>query len=199
MKEEFDSAKWFIEGMLSITVSSAIVLVWALISLHRHGTTKKGKMKTALKILVLLLFAVGCRAQVPPTGHTVTLTWTVPSPSGAWAGCGSGQPSCAYVVSRAAASGSSCPSTTGSNYTPLNQTTPAVGTSYVDFTATGQTVCYIAQTVQGSAVSQPSAPAGPLTVPGNPLAPSLNTTQAKAKPSTMMDPTTWKLTARVGK
>lgn len=130
-------------------------------------------------LVVLLAFSViGCRAQVPPTNHTVTLTWSAPAASGSWAGCGAGQPACSYVISRAVVSGSSCPSTTGTSYTPLNQTSPATGTTFVDSTAAGLTACYIAQTLQGSAVSVPSNAAGPLAVPGNPLAPTINGQEA---------------------
>ena len=129
------------------------------------------------KILwLLLLWPLAACGQVTPTSWQVSLTWTTPTPAGAWLGCIVGQPSCAYILSRAtvAAGTTSCPATTGSAYAPLNQGSPATGTVYSDPTATGLTVCYIAQTIQGGAISQPSNTAGPFVVPGNPLPPVLN-------------------------
>lgn len=125
---------------------------------------------------LLLLWPLMACGQVTPTSWQVSLTWTVPAPAGAWLGCVVGQPSCAYVISRAtlAAGTETCPATTGTAYTPLNQGAPASGTVYNDMTATGLTVCYIAQTAQGGAVSQPSNTAGPFIVPGSPLPPVLN-------------------------
>jgi hypothetical protein len=135
-----------------------------------------------LPLCVIVLISAGCHGQVPPTNHTVSLTWTAPSASGGWAGCTVAAP-CTYVISRVTVTGSSCPSTTGTNYTPINQSNPATTTSLTDSSASGLTVCYIAQTLQGSAVSNPSNTAGPLTVPPNPLAPSLNDgTVSEAKP-----------------
>lgn len=55
-----------------------------------------------------------------------------------------------------------CPVTTGTAYTPLNQTTPATGTSYSDTTATAGEWCYIAQSVLGGQSSAPSNTAGPV-------------------------------------
>lgn len=135
-------------------------------------------MKRVLPLLLLLLplaIPVTACGQMPPSSWEVSLTWTAPAPAGSWAGCGVGQPSCTYVISRAtiAASGSTCPATTGTAYTPLNQSSPATGTVYNDTTSSGLTVCYIAQTLQGGAVSQPSNVAGPFVVPGSPLPPNV--------------------------
>jgi len=146
------------------------------------------------KIGMLLLFAVaalGCHAQVPPSNHTVQLSWTVPQATGSWAGCTTTNP-CSYVVSRATvASGTtSCPGTTGTGYTPLNQSSPATDTSFTDTGASGTTACYVAQTIQGSAVSLASNAAGPLVVPANPLAPTLKppTTAQNAEPALPLEP-----------
>lgn len=127
---------------------------------------------------ILAIVVAGCHssAQIPPTSHTATLTVTN-SP------CAAGTPAstCGYVFSRAVVTGSSCPGTgTPGTYTPLNQGSPtpqpATGNaSYVDASAAGDTVCYIAQTVQGTAASASSAAVGPSAVPANPTAPSIGT------------------------
>lgn len=131
-------------------------------------------MKKVL-IAVAAAFAfisAGCHGQVPPTVHSVTITVTPP------AGC----TGCTFVISRAPVSGSACPTSTGTAYTPLNQSSPLTGTSYVDSTSAGLDVCYIGQTLEGGAVSQPSNTVGPFAVAANPSAPSLNGTQATAAP-----------------
>jgi hypothetical protein len=122
------------------------------------------------RIALLFAFgmAFGClsacsHAQVPPTHHSVTLSGTAP------AGC----TGCTYVFSRATITGSACPATTGTSYTPLNQASPAAAVSFTDTTASGSTACYVAQTLQAGAVSVPSNVAGPFTVPADPAAPSL--------------------------
>ena len=56
-----------------------------------------------------------------------------------------------------------CPSTSGTAYTPLNQSSPSTGLTFSEKPASG-TYCYIAQSVNGSVVSVPSNTAGPLTV-----------------------------------
>ena len=114
--------------------------------------------------------AIGCHGQVPPTSHTVTLTITPPP----------GVSGYTYVVSRATAT-TTCPTPdiTTPNYTPLNQSNPMTGTTYVDAAVAGQTVCYIAQSVVGGAVSGPSNTAGPFAVPANPTAPSIGGQSAK--------------------
>lgn len=132
--------------------------------------------------LLLLLAALGCHAQVPATTYVVSLSWTAPAASGSWAGCGTGQPACTYVLSRAQAVSGACPATTGTNYTPLNQPSPATGTTYTDATAAGS-VCYVAQTVQSGAYSQPSASSNVIVVPavpGQPGQPGGAPTQTQA-------------------
>ena len=119
-------------------------------------------------LVFVLALAAGCaHSQMPPTVHSVTITITPPS----------GASGAAYVISRA--TGSTCPVSTGSAYTPLNQSAPISGTSYVDSAAAGLSVCYIAQTVEGGAVSAPSNIVGPFVVPANPTAPSINGQSAK--------------------
>lgn len=99
---------------------------------------------------LLALVVVGCAhpgvTQVPPSPPpTVTLTWTAP------AGCSS----CTYVISRTTAA-TTCPQ---SGYTPLNQSSPASGTTYTDSAPpTGVSVCYLAQAVLVGLTGQPSAP-----------------------------------------
>lgn len=123
-------------------------------------------MKYLFSMLALVI-SIGCHAQIPPTNHTVSLIWTAATT------CGTGQPACTYVISRAPATGTTCPATTGTTYTQLNQASPTTGTTYTDTTASGLSVCYIAQTLQSGGVSVPSNTAGPTTVQGNPTAPSL--------------------------
>jgi hypothetical protein len=147
------------------------------ISMMFHSQRKKGsKMKARILTLfpLLTILALGCgHAQLPPTSHNVALSWTAPVAGGGWQGCTSYAP-CTYVLSRATVSGASCPATTGANYTPLNQNAPVSGLSYTDNNVAGLNVCYIAQTLQGSAVSQPSNVVGPFQVQAVPLAPNLN-------------------------
>lgn len=130
-------------------------------------------------LVFVLALAAGCaHSQMPPTVHSVTITITPPS----------GASGAAYVISRA--TGSTCPVSTGSAYTPLNQSAPISGTSYVDSAAAGLSVCYIAQTVEGGAVSAPSNIVGPFVVPANPTAPSINGQSAKNEtPAALPGPT----------
>jgi hypothetical protein len=150
--------------------------------------------------LAFFFATVGCGgvmfAQVPPTAHAAQLSWTAPAPNAGWAGCVTGQPSCGYILSRiaVAANATSCPTPTLSgnvgNYTPLNQANPTTATTYGDTSAAGGTYCYIAQTTQGAAISNPSNTAGPVTVLGNPTSPTMgpatsaqNTLPAIGKPA----------------
>lgn len=143
---------------------------------------------TAASFLLLGWLSVGCgHAQVKPTSFQVSLSWTAPAASGGWAGCTTASP-CSYVASRITlASGvTACPAANVStpNYTPLNTASPSTSASFNDTTAVGLNVCYVVQTEQGTAVSQPSNVAGPFVVPASPLAPSLtgNQTTAEVKP-----------------
>lgn len=130
-------------------------------------------MKRLSLSILIIATAIGCRAQIPPTSHSVTLTWTGPCTSGQTAS------QCGYVISSAIITGSSCPSSSGTNYTPIqSQSSPLTTTTFVDLSVAGKTVCYVAQTVAGSAVTQPSNIAGPFTVPANPTAPVLSGTLA---------------------
>jgi hypothetical protein len=124
--------------------------------------------------MLVALFAVaalaGCaHSQMPPTTHSVALTWTAPtSPA-----CNAAAP-CTYVLSRISVSGTTCPAVnvTTPNYSPLNSANPVSSLSYTDTAAAGLTVCFVAQTLQGGAVSQPSNAAGPFVVLPTPGAPS---------------------------
>lgn len=146
-------------------------------------------LRTVLIFPVFVFLAwitTGCaHAQVTPTNHQVNLTWTAPAASGSWGGCTTSAP-CTYEVSRIALTtgATSCPAPNVAtpNYTPL---APATGTTFADTGATGLTACYIVQTEQGGAVSQPSNTAGPLVIPANPLAPSLTGNEATAAPLVM--------------
>lgn len=58
----------------------------------------------------------------------------------------------------------SCPSSSGTAYTPLNQSSPTTSLTYTDSKPSAAVYCYIAQSVAGSQVSVPSNTAGPFTV-----------------------------------
>jgi hypothetical protein len=127
--------------------------------------------KAFLLLPLALLISAGCRAQMPPTKSvTVVLSWT------AAPGCTTADP-CTYVVSRAVCpTASTCPSTTGTAYTPLNPSLPVSGATYTDATPpAGALVSYIAQTVQGGLTSLPSGQSNngiPTSVPAMPGPPS---------------------------
>ena len=132
----------------------------------------KNRIFALIATLACLSIAAGCHGQVPPTSHSATLTVTN-------APCAAGTPAatCGYVFSVAVVT-TSCPSTTGSNYAPLNQSAPVAQPSSGNATynvpsVAGETVCFIGQTVAGSAVSSPSAAVGPATVLPNLTAPVL--------------------------
>jgi hypothetical protein len=129
-------------------------------------------MKRIFLLTAAMLALAGCHAvsQVPPSAPpTASITWTAPAANGGAA--------YTYVVSRATATGTTCPVTTGTAYTPLNQTTPTTALNYTDSTVTsGSSYCYIAQTLQSGLVSAPSSPSAVLTVPtvpGPPTAPAV--------------------------
>lgn len=156
------------------------------LSFSRYDNRMKILKLATLFVTCVILgwMSVGCsQAQVAPTSYEVSLTWTAPSASGTWGGCTTASP-CTYAISRIVltAGTTSCPAanTTTPNYTPLDSSTPTSGTTYVDTGVSGETVCYIAQTEQGTAVSNPSNTAGPFAVPASPLAPSLAGTQTVA-------------------
>lgn len=149
-------------------------------------------MKKLFIILFAVLVGVGCHAQVPPTNHIVTLTWTAPPSNPNWAGCTTSAP-CAYILSRISlnAGTTTCPAPnlTTPNYTPLNQSTPTSALTYTDNSAAGLTACYIVQTQQGTAISAPSNTTL-VVVPANPLAPALQTpVVAQLKQQKLLEPT----------
>ncbi len=127
--------------------------------------------------IISVLFTLGCRAQVPPAsnGYKVVLTATAPLPSGNWLGCVTGQPTCTYAVyAETIASGTSCDSTTSTNYKEItNPASRPTSPSFTDANTTGLTRCYDMETVQGTENSAPSNVAGPIISPGVPLAPTL--------------------------
>ena len=138
---------------------------------------------------IAICFAIGCHAQVPPTTHKVVLTWNAPvtATGNAWLGCTTANP-CSYILSRATLTTGTllCPAPTGSNYTPLNQSSPTSALTYTDATAAGLTVCYIVQTSQimpgdtTPSISVASNTAGPFALPGNPTAPPLSGSETVA-------------------
>jgi hypothetical protein len=163
----------------------------------------------ALAAIIAVLVPIGCHGQVPPSPNpSVNLTWTAST------SCTVAAP-CTYVISRATVTTGSCPATTGTAYTPLNQSSPATGTTYTDSAPTAS-VCYTAQTVQNNLTSVASAASNsgtPLAVPVVPLAPgapSASATAELAKPElkpaqkTQLAQVDWlgapiKVTARIGR
>lgn len=128
-------------------------------------------MKRFLFLATLSVLAVGCHAQMPPTTHSVALTW------GATTSGGTGP--YVYVMSRITiATGTpACPAVTyqtagqPGNYTPLNSANPVTAVAYDDTTATG-TVCYTVQSQDSvKAYSLASNTAGPFVLPTDPNAP----------------------------
>ena len=115
--------------------------------------------------------ALGCHAQVPPpTSHVVNLSWNAPTASSTWTGCTAANP-CTYAVYRCS---STCSDTTKPAWTEVtNPNARPSGLTFVDPTASGLTVNYIVETVQGGANSAPSNTTT-VTVPGIPLAPAVS-------------------------
>jgi hypothetical protein len=124
----------------------------------------------------LFLLAIMCvHAQAPVSSHDATFSWNAPVATASWTGCTTLAP-CSYVVStlKVSSTTTTCPASTGANYTPLNATAPTTSLSFKDTQDVGATVCAVVQTVQGVAMSAASAPtATPSTIPGNPVAPVL--------------------------
>jgi hypothetical protein len=60
-----------------------------------------------------------------------------------------------------------CPPSSGTAYTPLNQSNQATGLTYTDTHPAANTYCYVAQSAIGAQVSVPSNIAGPFTVSGS--------------------------------
>ena len=133
-------------------------------------------MKRILTVAVIAVFAViatGCHGQLPVTQHTVTLTVTSNIPAGS-----------TFVASKAVLSAGtpSCPAPTGSNYTPINASSPSTTGTFVDVTSAGQTVCEVMQLLSGGATSPASKTVGPYVVPANPTAPTISGQTAMNQP-----------------
>ncbi len=145
-------------------------------------------------------FAVGCRAQLPPTTWQVAVTWQAPQPTSSWAGCGTGQPVCTYAVSRIlVSSGTTCPAPSGGNYTLVGNVNVL---SLQDATVTpGTSYCYLVQTQQVIPPATQPATSSPsnttfIAVPANPgpptapsLTPSTQSTQTGSVEKPMPEPT----------
>jgi hypothetical protein len=124
--------------------------------------------KMLVALVAVMALTVGCgHAQVPPTTHSVALTW------GATTSGGTGP--YVYVMSRVtvATGVKTCPDPTALPlaYVPLNSSNPVTTVTYNDTTASG-TVCYVVQSKDSvNAYSAASNTAGPLVMPTNPNAP----------------------------
>ena len=131
----------------------------------------------------MLLAGVGCAhaGQLPPTpGYNTVWTWTAPSPCSG----------CTYVISTLSlASGTACPPSTGSNYTPQQTVTTGVSaTTWTQTNTTGLTLCAVAQTIQGGQTSAASAQSAAVvnpTLPSAPGVPSGNSAVAISAPPLM--------------
>lgn len=130
-------------------------------------------MKKLFSLIALGMFALGCGAQVPPaTPHVVNLSWTAPSSSASWAGCTAASP-CTYAVYRCTV-GATCSDQTSTAWKEVTSPTSRPSSlAFTDPTASGLTVNYIVETIQGVSNSAPSNTTQ-VTVPGTPLAPALN-------------------------
>jgi hypothetical protein len=121
-----------------------------------------------LVALTVVMACVGCaHSQVPPTTHTVALTWTATSSGGT--------APYSYIMSRITLTTGtkSCPAVNYAtpNYSPLNSSSPVSGTSFTDTGATG-TVCYVVQAQDSvKAIGNASNTAGPMVLPTNPSQP----------------------------
>jgi hypothetical protein len=146
-------------------------------------------MKRLMKLFSLMitlsaLFAgVGCHGQLPPTPAYETIwSWPAAVAASGWLGCGSGQPACTYVVSTLVlASGTTCPASTGSNYTPQQTATTGVsGTTWTQTGTSGETLCAVVQTVQSGNTSGSSPQSNAVVNPALPLAPAAPSGNAQA-------------------
>ena len=129
--------------------------------------------------LSVLIFAAGCahpsNAQVPPAskGSNVNLTWGL-QPNTTCAGC------TFAVYAETLASGAQCDAFGSASWSEI--TTPATrptALAYTDSGSSGMIKCYNVEAIcptcgfnGGPANSDPSNTAGPVTVPGPPLAPA---------------------------
>lgn len=136
---------------------------------------KSTRSKMAIFVIMAVGVLAGCHSsggQVPPSNPGVTLTWTTPS------GC-TAVNACTYTISAIVTTGSCpTPNVASPNYTVVIAGVTAL--TYLDTSNQGKTVCYIGQTVQSSAVSQPSNTAGPFVVPAVPTAPAISGVVAAA-------------------
>lgn len=126
-------------------------------------------MKKGITALAFLLLA-GCGgcfsySQVPPKNPDIVYTWTAPL-----TGCASG---CSYILSmlQVATGTTTCPASTGTNYTPVNESAPVSATTYTFLSAPQGTLqCAVVQASNGI-LSLPSAPSNVVSVPTAPPAP----------------------------
>jgi hypothetical protein len=127
---------------------------------------------------LVVLTAIGCKGQVPPSpSPTATVTWT------ASISCTAAAP-CVYVISRAACT-STCPATSGTSYVQIG-TTASNATTFTDSTLSAGSWGWIVQAQQGTPVltSQPSGISNggaPTVVTGPPAAPTAPNVTAQAE------------------
>jgi len=125
-------------------------------------------MKYAIATLTFLMMAATGCAQHAMTLNAVDLTVIPPSKATS---------TYVYVFSRVTVTGTTCPVPSTGTYAMLNDSAATASPTYTD-PAAGLKVCYVAQSkdtsVSPAAYSAPSNVVGPLTVPSDPLAPSLS-------------------------
>ncbi len=129
----------------------------------------------SILILILASALPGCTQVPPATTHSVSLTWTAPAASSAWAGCSTTAP-CVYSVYRCTGTATACGTLSSTAWTEITTTTTRPsGTAYTDTNVTGGGVfTYAVETVQGPDNSGPSNTTT-ATVPGTPVAPAIGT------------------------
>lgn len=134
-------------------------------------------MKRIFAALAFIALATaGCaQAPTPTKGYNTVWTWTAPSSTPAFAGCGTaaGQFPCSYILSVETISGTTCDPATSANYKQLNPGAPVAALTFTQDNTTGETVCAVVTTVWNAENSPPSAPSAPVTSPQVPLAPGI--------------------------
>jgi hypothetical protein len=93
------------------------------------------------KIILIGVFVYAYTMAAAPNVK-VTISWKLPVT------CGTGWPACSYVVSRVMITGTTCPDTSATIYTPLNAQSPTTLLAYVDSIPKNSSACYVVQTKQ---------------------------------------------------
>lgn len=103
------------------------------------------------RVLILLLFAVGCHAQLPVSSYSISYSATAP------AGCTVSAP-CQIAFSVTPQVSGACPSTSGTTYSLACTSASGAAACTQANAPSGTNLCAIAQTVQGGLNSVPTVP-----------------------------------------